>query len=102
MKRKQISSIVLLLDCYLEPKRAQPDLQVAVAYLCVPKYPNQSDYRKLTRVIKYLRLTAFKQCSHIWKQKRGPFTGVFLPQKSVLLPPIKTQYKPFQKHVTSY
>jgi hypothetical protein len=39
-------------------KRARPDLQVAVAYLCTrAKYPNQSDYRKLTRVIKYLRLT---------------------------------------------
>jgi hypothetical protein len=39
-------------------KRARPDLQVAVAYLCKRvKSPNQSDYRKLTRVIKYLRLT---------------------------------------------
>jgi hypothetical protein len=39
-------------------KRARPDLQVAVAYLCTRvKCPNQSDYRKLTRVIKYLRLT---------------------------------------------
>jgi hypothetical protein len=41
-------------------KRARPDLQVAVAYLCTRvKSPNQSDYRKLTRVIKYLRLTIF-------------------------------------------
>jgi hypothetical protein len=39
-------------------KRARPDLQVAVAYLCTRvKAPTQSDYRKLTRVIKYLRLT---------------------------------------------
>jgi hypothetical protein len=39
-------------------KRARPDLQVAVAYLCTRvKSPNQSDYRKLARVIKYLRLT---------------------------------------------
>jgi hypothetical protein len=39
-------------------KRARPDLQVAVAYLCTRvKSPNQSDYRKLTWVIKYLRLT---------------------------------------------
>jgi hypothetical protein len=39
-------------------KRARPDLQVAIAYLCTRvKSPNQSDYRKLTRVIKYLRLT---------------------------------------------
>jgi hypothetical protein len=41
-------------------KRARPDLQVAVAYLCTRvKSPNQSDYRKLTRVIKYLRFTIF-------------------------------------------
>jgi hypothetical protein len=41
-------------------KRARPDLQVAIAYLCTRvKSPNQSDYRKLTRVIKYLRLTIF-------------------------------------------
>jgi hypothetical protein len=41
-------------------KRARPDLQVAVAYLCTRvKTPTQSDYRKLTRVIKYLRLTVF-------------------------------------------
>jgi hypothetical protein len=41
-------------------KRALPDLQVAVAYLCTRvKAPSQSDYRKLTRVIKYLRLTIF-------------------------------------------
>jgi hypothetical protein len=39
-------------------KRARPDLQVAVAYLCTRvKCPNQSDHRKLTRVIKYLRRT---------------------------------------------
>jgi hypothetical protein len=38
--------------------RARPDLQVAVAYLCTcVKSPSQSDYRKLTRVIKHLRLT---------------------------------------------
>jgi hypothetical protein len=39
-------------------KRARPDLQVAVAYLCTRvKSPSRSDYRKLTRVIKYLQLT---------------------------------------------
>jgi hypothetical protein len=39
-------------------KRARPDLQVAVAYLCTRvKCPNQSDYRKLIRVIQYLRGT---------------------------------------------
>jgi hypothetical protein len=39
-------------------KRGRPDLQVAVAYLCTRvKCPSQSDYCKLTRVIKYLRRT---------------------------------------------
>jgi hypothetical protein len=42
-------------------KRARPELQVAMAYLCTRvKCPNQSDYRKLTRVIRYLRLTGFR------------------------------------------
>jgi hypothetical protein len=37
------------------------------------------------------------------QEKRGHFlTGVYLPQKLVLLPPIKRQYKPFPKHVSSY
>jgi hypothetical protein len=41
-------------------KRARPDLEVAVAYLCTRvKSPYQSDYRKLTRVIKYVRLAVF-------------------------------------------
>jgi hypothetical protein len=30
------------------------------------------------------------------------FTGAYLPQKSVLSPPIESQYKPFQKHVSFY
>ena len=39
-------------------KRARPDLQVSVAYLCTRvKAPTQSDYRKLARTIRYLRLT---------------------------------------------
>jgi hypothetical protein len=30
---------------------------------------------------------------HIWGRKRGPFfTEVYLPQKSVLSPPIESQY----------
>jgi hypothetical protein len=38
-----------------------------------------------------------------WAMKKGSFfIGVYLPQKSVLLPPIESQYKPFQKHVPSY
>ena len=39
-------------------KRARPDLQVAVAYLCTRvKFPNEADYDKLRRVIKYIRKT---------------------------------------------
>jgi hypothetical protein len=37
------------------------------------------------------------------QRKWGPFfTVVYLPQKSVLSPPIERQYKPFQKDVSSY
>jgi hypothetical protein len=37
------------------------------------------------------------------QRKWGPFFAVvYLPQKLVLLPPIEGQYKPFQKHVSSY
>jgi hypothetical protein len=35
-------------------------------------------------------------------EKGSFFMGVYLPQKSVLSPPIDSQYKPFQKHVSSY
>ena len=38
--------------------RARPDIQVAVAFLCTRvKAPDQSDYAKLTRVIRYIRRT---------------------------------------------
>jgi hypothetical protein len=48
-------------------------------------------------------LTAFKLLSHIWDRKKGSFfTWVYLPQKLALSPPIESQYKPFQKHVSSY
>jgi hypothetical protein len=41
-------------------KRARPDLQVAVAYMCTRvKAPTVSDYHKLGRTIKYLRGTIF-------------------------------------------
>jgi hypothetical protein len=41
-------------------KRARPDIQVAIAYLCTRvKSPTDSDYIKLTRVIQYLRGTIF-------------------------------------------
>jgi hypothetical protein len=39
---------------------------------------------------------------YMGQEKESFFTGVYLPQKSVLLPPIERQYKPFQKHVSSY
>ena len=36
-------------------KRARPDIQTAVAFLCTRvKCPDVDDYRKLTRVMKYL------------------------------------------------
>jgi hypothetical protein len=41
-------------------KRSRPDIQVAVAYLCTRvSFPDQLDYHKLTRTIKYLSLTIF-------------------------------------------
>jgi hypothetical protein len=39
---------------------------------------------------------------YMGQEKGSFFTGVYLPQKSVLSPPIESQYKPFQKHVSSY
>jgi hypothetical protein len=40
-------------------KRARPDIQTAVAFLCTRvKGPDTDDYKKLARVIKYLRGTA--------------------------------------------
>ena len=39
-------------------KRARPDLQTAVAFLCTRVHdPDQDDFRKLTRVMKYLQFT---------------------------------------------
>jgi Reverse transcriptase (RNA-dependent DNA polymerase) len=39
-------------------KRARPDIQTAVAFLCTRvKEPDNDDYKKLTRVMKYLRAT---------------------------------------------
>jgi hypothetical protein len=39
-------------------KRARPDIQTAVAFLCTRvKGPDTDDYKKLTRVMKYLRAT---------------------------------------------
>ena len=39
-------------------KRARPDIQLAVAYLCTRvREPTEDDYLKLTRVIRYLRNT---------------------------------------------
>lgn len=39
-------------------KRACPDIQVAVAFLCTKvKAPNESDYMKLANVIQYIKRT---------------------------------------------
>ena len=39
-------------------KKARPDLQVAVAFLCKRvKYPNTSDWKKLGRLVRYVRAT---------------------------------------------
>ena len=41
-------------------KRGRPDIHTAIAFLCTRvKHPDQDDYKKLTRVIKYLRRTKF-------------------------------------------
>ncbi len=41
-------------------KRGRPDIHTAVAFLCTRvKHPNQDDYKKLCRVIKYLHRTKF-------------------------------------------
>ena len=41
-------------------ERAQPDIQVAVAYLCTRvREPTEDDYMKLTKVIKYLPATVY-------------------------------------------
>lgn len=41
-------------------KRARPEIQVAVAFLCTRmKAPNESEYLKLVRVIQYLQATVF-------------------------------------------
>ena len=41
-------------------KRGRPDIQTAVSFLCTRvKCPNQDDYKKLARVVKYLRRTKF-------------------------------------------
>ena len=41
-------------------KRARPDIQIAVAYLCTRvREPTEDDYLKLTRVIRYFRNTVY-------------------------------------------
>jgi hypothetical protein len=52
-------------------KRARPDLQVAVAYMCTRvKAPTVSDYHKLGRTIKYLRGTIFMPLVLGWDASR--------------------------------
>ena len=44
-------------SCFL-CKRARPDIQTAIAFLCTRvKCPDEDDYKKLTRVMRYLRGT---------------------------------------------
>jgi hypothetical protein len=48
-------------------------------------------------------LTGFLLWRQYWRHFWGSFfTGAYLPQKSDLEPPTERQYKPFQKHVSSY
>jgi hypothetical protein len=48
-------------------------------------------------------LTGFRLLPQYWGRILGSFfTGLYLPQKLVLSPPIERRYKPFQKHVPSY
>ena len=48
-----------IVACFLYvAKRAQPDLQVAVAFLCKRvKCPNVGDWKKLGRLVRYVRAT---------------------------------------------
>jgi hypothetical protein len=56
-------------------KRARPDLQVAVAYMCTRvKAPKVSDYHKLGRTIKYLLGTVFMPLVLGW-DRTGLLTG---------------------------
>jgi hypothetical protein len=48
-------------------------------------------------------VNSFQAIAPYMGQEKGSFfMGVYLPQKSVLSPPIERQYTPFQKHVSSY
>jgi hypothetical protein len=47
-------------------------------------------------------INSFQAIVPLTGQEKGSFfTGAYLPQKSVLSPPIERQYEPFQKHVPS-
>jgi hypothetical protein len=62
-----------------------------------------SSYTTYPTQIYTFQLNSFQAMLPYMGAKKGSFfTGVFLPQKLVLLSPIKTQCKPFQKHVSSY
>jgi hypothetical protein len=48
-------------------------------------------------------INSFQAIVPLTGQEKGDlFYGGYLPQKSVLSPPIESQYKPFQKHLSSY
>jgi hypothetical protein len=62
-----------------------------------------NDVNQLLSIALQSVLTAFKLSPDILGRKKGSFfTGVYLLQKLVLLPPIETQYVSVQKHVSSY
>jgi hypothetical protein len=53
--------------------------------------------------IKIIALTLFMLRRQYWRHFWGScFYGAYLTQKLVLSPPTESQYKPFQKHVSSY
>ena len=50
-------------------KRARPEIQTAVAFLCTRvKGPDTDDYKKLARIMKYLRSTIHSLCPSPLKQ----------------------------------
>jgi hypothetical protein len=67
-------------------------------------YSRLDPLRRVNRKIQRTHpLTGFRLLPQYWGRIVGSFfTGVYLPQKLVLSSPIERQYKPSQKHVSSY
>jgi hypothetical protein len=77
--------------------------------------PTADDLPSTTRVIKRAcetglwlstipnQINSFQAIVPLMGQEKGSFfTGAYFPQKLVFLPPAERQYKPIQKHVSSY